>query len=84
MIAEVFAVVGKTEMMAIIAADAAGELRLKKGERVAALVNSTIVMIERLDTRDCNGNNYDDSPILDSLGLLVWNGILRYSSVSSI
>jgi molybdopterin-binding protein len=50
LMAEVVVVVGETEMMAIITADAARELRLKKGENVAALVKSTDVMIERLDT----------------------------------
>lgn len=49
LMAEVVVTVGETEMMAIITADAARELRLKKGERVAALVKSTDVMIERLD-----------------------------------
>lgn len=48
LMAEVVVVVGDTEVMAIITADAARELRLKKGERVAALVKSTDVMIERL------------------------------------
>lgn len=50
LMAEVVVNVGETEMMAIVTADAARELRLKKGERVAALVKSTDVMIERLDT----------------------------------
>src|SRR5690348_8841290 len=45
LMAEVVVNVGETEMMAIITADAARELRLKKGERVAALVKSTDVMI---------------------------------------
>lgn len=49
LMAEVVVVVGESEMMAIITADAARELRLKKGEKVAALVKSTDVMIERLD-----------------------------------
>lgn len=48
LMAEVVIAVGESEMMAIITADAARELRLKKGERVAALVKSTDVMIERL------------------------------------
>jgi molybdopterin-binding protein len=52
LMAEVVVDVGETEMMAIITADAAKELRLKKGERVAALVKSTDVMIERLDRDD--------------------------------
>ena len=50
--AEVVVVVGETEMMAIITADAVAELRLKKGEKVAAIVKSTDVMIERLDAED--------------------------------
>jgi len=49
LMAEVVVAVGESEMMAIITADAARELRLKKGERVAALVKSTDVMIERLE-----------------------------------
>jgi molybdopterin-binding protein len=52
LMAEVVVIVGETEVMAIITADAARELRLKKGERVAALVKSTDVMIERLDAED--------------------------------
>jgi molybdopterin-binding protein len=52
LMAEVVVVVGETEVMAIITADAARELRLKKGERVAALVKSTDVMIERLNIED--------------------------------
>lgn len=52
LMAEVVVVVGETEVMAIITADAARELRLKKGERVAALVKSTDVMIERLEAED--------------------------------
>lgn len=49
LMAEVVVAVGENEMMAIITADAARELRLKKGDGVAALVKSTDVMIERLD-----------------------------------
>lgn len=49
LMAEVVLAVGDFEMMAIITADAARELGLAKGERVAALVKSTDVMIERLD-----------------------------------
>ncbi len=49
LMAEVVLTVGDFEMMAIITADAARELGLAKGERVAALVKSTDVMIERLD-----------------------------------
>lgn len=49
LMAEVVVDVGATQMMAIITADAVRELHLKKGEKVAALVKSTDVMIERLD-----------------------------------
>lgn len=49
LMAEVVVNVGETEIVAIITADAARELRLKKGEQVAALVKATNVMIERLD-----------------------------------
>ncbi len=52
LMAEVVLAVGDAEMMAIITADAARELRLKKGETVAALVKSTDVMIERMDPED--------------------------------
>lgn len=52
LVAEVVVRVGEAEMIAIITADAARELRLKKGERVAALVKATDVMIERLDAWD--------------------------------
>lgn len=49
LMAEVVVAVGENEMMAIITADAAKELHLMKGDKVAALVKSTDVMIERLD-----------------------------------
>src|SRR6185312_8911155 len=49
LMAEVVVAVGEAEMMAIITAEAARELRLKQGDRVAALVKSTDVMIERID-----------------------------------
>lgn len=49
LMAEVVVAVGENQMMAIITADAAKELHLKKGDKVAALVKSTDVMIERLD-----------------------------------
>lgn len=49
LMAEVVAAVGEAEIVAIITADAARELRLRKGDRVAALVKATNVMIERLD-----------------------------------
>ena len=48
LMAEVVVVAGEAEIVAIITADAARELGLKKGERVAALVKATNVMIERL------------------------------------
>lgn len=52
LMAEVVVDVGEAEMVAIITADAARELRLKKGDRVAALVKATNVMIERLDAEN--------------------------------
>jgi molybdopterin-binding protein len=48
LLAQVILSVGEAEVMAIITADAARELRLKKGDKVAALIKSTDVMIERL------------------------------------
>lgn len=49
LLAQIILAVGDAEVMAIITADAARELRLKKGEKAAALIKSTDVMIERLD-----------------------------------
>lgn len=49
LLAEVVVAVGDDRITAIITANAARELQLKKGDAVAALVKSTDVMIERLD-----------------------------------
>jgi molybdopterin-binding protein len=49
LLAEVIVSVGDSEITAIITANAARELRLKKGDSAAALIKSTDVMIERLD-----------------------------------
>jgi molybdopterin-binding protein len=49
LLAEVVIVVGDAQVTSIITANAARELRLKKGDTVAALIKSTDVMIERLD-----------------------------------
>ena len=49
LLAEVILAIGETHMTAIITANAARELGLKKGDTAAALVKSTDVMIERLD-----------------------------------
>jgi molybdopterin-binding protein len=51
LLAEVILAVGDTKVTAIITAEAARELRLRKGEAAAALIKSTDVMIERLDPR---------------------------------
>ena len=50
LMAEVTVTTEDTRITAIITASAARELRLKKGESVAALIKSTDVMIERLDS----------------------------------
>lgn len=50
LMAEVIVTTGDARITAIITASAARELRLKKGEPVAALIKSTDVMIERLDS----------------------------------
>ena len=50
LMAEVIVTTGDARITAIITASAARELRLKKGESVAALIKSTDVMIERLDS----------------------------------
>jgi molybdopterin-binding protein len=52
LMAEVVLAVGENQIMAIITSDAVKELRLKKGDSVAALIKSTDVMIERLDDVD--------------------------------
>jgi len=49
LLAEVVLAVGDNTVTAIITANAARELQLKKGDTAAALVKSTDVMIERLD-----------------------------------
>jgi molybdopterin-binding protein len=50
LLAEVVISTGETHITAIITASAVKELRLKKGDTAAALIKSTDVMIERLDT----------------------------------
>jgi molybdopterin-binding protein len=49
LLAEVILSIGDTTVTAIITANAARELQLKKGDTAAALIKSTDVMIERLD-----------------------------------
>ena len=49
LLAEVVMGTGSSQITAIITANAVRELRLKKGDSVAALIKSTDVMIERLD-----------------------------------
>lgn len=49
LLAEVVLATADTEITAIITANAAKELRLKKGDSAAALIKSTDVMIERLE-----------------------------------
>jgi molybdopterin-binding protein len=46
--AEVVLAIGDWHVTAIITADSARELQLKKGDSAAALIKSTDVMIERL------------------------------------
>ena len=50
LMAEVIVTTDEARITAIITASAARELRLKKGESVAALIKSTDVMVERLDS----------------------------------
>ncbi|HVJ05829.1 MAG TPA: helix-turn-helix transcriptional regulator [Candidatus Saccharimonadales bacterium] len=50
--AEVVVSIGNAHITAIITANAARELGLKKGDNAAALIKSTDVMIERLDDFD--------------------------------
>ena len=52
LLAEVVLMVGEAQVTALITADAARELRLKKGDSAAALIKSTDVMIERLDEEE--------------------------------
>jgi molybdopterin-binding protein len=49
LLAEVVMGTGYTHITAIITTNAVRELRLKKGDSIAALIKSTDVMIERLD-----------------------------------
>lgn len=49
LLAEVILRIGDAQVTAIITANAARELKLKKGDTAAALIKSTDVMIERLD-----------------------------------
>jgi molybdopterin-binding protein len=50
LLAEVVLAVGENHVTSIITASAVRELQLKKGDSVAALIKSTDVMIERLDS----------------------------------
>ncbi len=52
LLAEVILSIGEARITAIITANAVRELQLKKGDTAAALIKSTDVMIERLDSRD--------------------------------
>lgn len=52
LLAEVILAIGDARVTAIITAEAARELHLKKGDSAAALIKSTDVMIERLDEAD--------------------------------
>ena len=51
LMAEVVLAIGDWQVTAIITADSARELQLKKGDSAAALIKSTDVMIERLDAK---------------------------------
>jgi molybdopterin-binding protein len=48
LLAQVTMAIGEQHITAIITADAAKEMRLKPGERAAALIKSTEVMILRM------------------------------------
>jgi len=50
LIAQVVLAVGDQQITSLISSEAARELNLKKGEKAAALVKSTDVMIERVET----------------------------------
>lgn len=52
LLAEVILAIGDARVTAIITAEAAKELNLKKGDTAAALIKSTDVMVERLDRED--------------------------------
>lgn len=49
LLAEIVVAIGGEHITAIITANAAQELQLKKGDTAAALIKSTDVMIERID-----------------------------------
>ena len=49
LMAEVILAIGDAHITAMITAEAIQEMHLKKGDRAAALIKSTDVMIERLD-----------------------------------
>jgi len=49
LLAQVVLAIGNQQVTAIITADGARELQLKKGDTAAALVKATEVMIERID-----------------------------------
>lgn len=51
LLAEVILSIGDVHITAIVTAEAVRELRLKKGDSAAALIKSTDVMIERLDSK---------------------------------
>lgn len=51
LLAEVVLAIGDAHITAIITADAARELALKKGDTAAALIKSTSVMVERVGDR---------------------------------
>jgi molybdopterin-binding protein len=51
LLAEIILAIGDAHVTAIITAEAARELRLKKGDTAAALIKSTDVMVERLDDK---------------------------------
>jgi molybdopterin-binding protein len=51
LMAEIILAIGDAHVTAIITAEAARELRLKKGDTAAALIKSTDVMVERLDDK---------------------------------
>lgn len=51
LMAEIILAIGDAHVTAIITAEAARELRLRKGDTAAALIKSTDVMVERLDDK---------------------------------
>jgi molybdopterin-binding protein len=52
LLAEIILAIGDARVTAIITAEAARELHLRKGDTAAALIKSTDVMIERLDDKE--------------------------------